>query len=84
MLLPREWFTRHSYHAVPATVWTLGMMLYGMLQGDSPFETNEDIVNAVVTFKKTVSYGEFMWLSHVGSYFVERTASLRASTSTCI
>ena len=43
---PPEWIVHEKYMGVPATVWSLGILLYVMLFGDVPFVENDEIVNA--------------------------------------
>ena len=52
---PPEWiqFDRYSYD--PLTVWSLGILLYDMVCGDIPFESDEQICKAQVTFNTEIS-----------------------------
>ena len=55
---PPEWLSRHCYHAVPATVWSLGILLFDMLQGDIPFEEDHEIIRAEIGFHVPISHGK--------------------------
>ena len=43
LFAPPEYVTTHSYQAGPATVWTLGLLLYGMVCGKLPYDLRSDI-----------------------------------------
>ncbi|XP_053857434.1 serine/threonine-protein kinase pim-1-like [Vidua macroura] len=52
---PPEWILFGCYHGQPATIWSLGILLYHLVCGRLPFHTNEDIVRGQLFFPPRVS-----------------------------
>ena len=54
---PPEWITLARYQGESATIWTLGILLFGMVCDAVPFENDKEICNARVTFPTTLTRG---------------------------
>ena len=54
-----EWFLNRSYQSEPFTVWSLGVLLYGMVFRDFPFDTIEGACYDEVDFRGKELTDEF-------------------------
>ena len=52
---PPEYITNKKYTALASTIWTLGILLYDMCNGQLPFETEQEILEYNLQIKANVS-----------------------------
>lgn len=65
---PPEWVLHKRYHAIPACVWSLGILLFDMVCGDVPFEKDEEIIGADFTIRRPLSPGVSDLISRLLTY----------------
>ncbi|KAG7313694.1 hypothetical protein KOW79_000088, partial [Hemibagrus wyckioides] len=52
---PPEWVISNTYMGIPATIWGLGILLFNLVCGDYPFESESDIEDGHLEFSPYVS-----------------------------
>ncbi|KAK3771798.1 hypothetical protein RRG08_066541 [Elysia crispata] len=52
---PPEWICNRQYNGRQATVWSLGILLFDLVNGDIPFEQDEQIKAAQLHYKTQLS-----------------------------
>lgn len=52
---PPEWLQTGQYKGEDATVWSLGILLYVMLNGDVPYQSEKDICKGELLFRTSLS-----------------------------
>ncbi|XP_062863401.1 serine/threonine-protein kinase pim-1-like isoform X2 [Trichomycterus rosablanca] len=55
LYIPPEWITEGQYHGCPATVWSLGILLFVLVCGDMPFWNEWEIAKRPLFFTPGVS-----------------------------
>ncbi|XP_041089321.1 serine/threonine-protein kinase pim-2-like [Polyodon spathula] len=73
---PPEWVLQQQYHALPATAWSLGVLLFDLVCGHLPFRKDKDIIRGVLNFNKGVSKECRNLIRHCLSHFPESRPSL--------
>jgi len=49
---PPEWYTKKEYDGRYAAIWSIGVLLYTMIEGHVPFQRPKDIVRAKLKFAR--------------------------------
>lgn len=54
---PPEWVLDGMYQGRKATIWSLGVLLFGLVNGDLPFRKEAEIIRGRLRFKRGISKG---------------------------
>lgn len=57
---PPEWFINRQYSGHPATVWSLGVLMFRLVCGYFPFNSKNEVINTQLQFPPGLSGGEKM------------------------
>ncbi|XP_059717079.1 serine/threonine-protein kinase pim-3-like [Haemorhous mexicanus] len=79
---PPEWILFGCYHGQPATIWSLGILLYELVCGHLPFHTNEDIIRGQLCFPARVSQGGYTWCPDQTGKRLQRLWSTSSGSTT--
>lgn len=74
---PPEWTVLKQYTGDGLTVWSLGVLLYDMLYGDIPFETDQQICSSELVWHPNINISEEV--KHLVSTCLDRNPSSRPS-----
>lgn len=73
---PPEWIRSNRYNGDRATVWSLGILLYNMIYGDVPFQTNSQILHSKLSLSQNISESVNQLISDCLNVVEEKRISL--------
>lgn len=74
---PPEWTVLKQYTGDGLTVWSLGVLLYDMLYGDIPFETDQEILSSELVWHSNIQISQEV--KHLVSSCLDRNPCSRLS-----
>lgn len=74
---PPEWTVWKQYTADGLSVWSLGVLLYDMLYGDIPFQTDQEICSSELVWHSNINISEEV--KHLVTRCLDRNPSSRPS-----
>lgn len=82
--LPPEWHTQQYCFHDGLTVWSLGILLYCLLEGDLPFDTVEEVVSKPCLIKRDLStYFKNILERTLDKFLAERMTLCELYDGTC-